>query len=459
MEILRLDGILFLGGLVCIPALAWCARERPDARAVLAAAVVPFAISFVPWISTTLFRFGSYMVFRSLLNVPVYAAIVVSARWVADSVRRRRWGAFAIGLPAAALWIAVFVRPLPRSLAAEMRVHTRTSVTEPVAAELAGVVAALPAGSVILSDPATAYALSAVTSHRFVAIHEQHANPRDPFALERLQATRDVLSPFAMPASAINACRRFGVNYVIVNCDPPPETTHFLPVWSRTQCSPELARIATMAQSFSRVDSVAGASIYRFEPTAPVNWVWSAQDQPVQVGSPVLAGCAVDAPARDFSVTGISLSPPSVLPGDTVKVTLGYRHDAASAFELPEIVHVRFDHEVLSRSREFPGEKIWRRLRDGHEGVRSRFRADFIPGHAVYQADLWPTGFDLCETFTLVVPANARPGTYDVRVAVASDALVPNFHVRDLVYNRDHYSGRSCASFSVVGKVVGGARP
>lgn len=457
MEILRLDGMLFLGGLVCIPFLALVAYSRRDTRAVLAAAAIPFAVCFVPWIATPLFHRGSYMVFRSLLNVPAYAAIIVCVLWLRASFRSRRRMALLVGVPAAALWLVVFARPVPRSLAVAWRAQTGTRPpAEVLQAPLQREMADLPAGSVILSDPATSYALSAVSSHRFVAVYQQHANPRDPFALERLKAVRDVLSPYVMPDVALAACRRFGVNYVVINGSPPDDASHFMPLWSPSRYPLALARMAAMGHAFTLVDSAAGACIYRVEPAGSAGWAWSAQDQPVRVGAPLLSPCAVAAPDDDFTITGISVRPDRALPGDTVQVTIGYRHDAPSLFGLPVLMHIRFDHESLVRAREYPGDKIWRRLRDGRSGARSRFRADFVPGHGAYEPDLWPSGFDLCETFLVVIPVNARQGRYDVGVSVAYDALVPNFHLRDLVYNRDHYAGKVCGSMTVAGRVTGG---
>ncbi len=458
MEILRLDGMLFLGGLVLIPILALAASQRREARAIIAAAAIPFVLSFVPWVATPLFRHGSYMVFRSLLNVPVYAAIVVAAMWLFAGVRQRRWSAIVIGAPAALAWALVFLRPVPRSLATEVRaagVHTRAVV--PVAPALRDAVAQLPTGAVFLSDPATAYALSAVTSARFVAVEGQHANPRDPFAIDRLRAVRDVLSPYVMPNEAVNACRRFHVAYVIVNPDPPRDASRFLTGWSRAQSASTLARMDVMSNAFALIDTVAGARIYRFESSAPVTWAWSAQDQPVRVATPALTPCSVNAPGGEFETWGISVIPSDALPGDTVQVTIGYRRDVALRWRLPVLMHVRFDHETLERARPYPGEKIARRLSDNRNGTRSRFRADWIPGHGVYDFDLWPVGFDLCETFALVIPPGARPGRYAVRVALAYDTVVPNFHLRDLLYNRDHYSGAVCDSLRVVGKLTGAA--
>ena len=459
MEILRLQGMLFLGGLALIPVLAPVWRHRADARAITAMAAIPFALAFVPWVATPLFARGSYMVFRTLLNVPVYAAIVACAVWLAQGVRRRHRGALLIGIPAALVWLLIFARPATRSLAREVRAQSDAPARSgaPVAPALRDAIRELPSNAVLLSDPATSYALSAVTSARFVAVEGQHATPRDPFAVDRLRAVRDVLSPYVMPNEAVNACRRFHVAYVIVNPNPPPGASRFMSGWSRPQYPATFARMEAMSQAFALIDTVAGARIYRFETGAPVDWSWSAQDQPVRVGSPSLQPCSVNAPGDEFVIRGLSVSPSNAMPGDTVQVTLGYRRDAPARFQLPLLMHVRFDHETLERAREYPGEKIVRRLGDGRSGVRTRFRADLLPGHGVYDVDLWPVGFDLCETFPVVVPPGARQGRYDVRVAVAYDTVVPNFHLRDILYNRDHYSGEVCGSLSVVGKLTGAA--
>jgi hypothetical protein len=218
--------------------------------------------------------------------------------------------------------------------------------------------------------------------------------------------------------------------------------------------------MASMGAAFTMVDSTRDASVFRFDPEAVVGRAWSAQDQPVQAGAPPLVACALEAPDGAYRVTGIAVNPAHALPGDTVEVTLGYHHDTLSRFAPASVVHVRFDHERLVTARDFPGAKQWRRFADGRAGLRTRFRVDLHPGHGVYEPDLWPVGFDLFETFRVVVPPAARMGDYRVEVSIAPETLLPNFHVRDLLFNRDHYSGRACASFAVVDRVASpGAQP
>ena len=214
-----------------------------------------------------------------------------------------------------------------------------------------------------------------------------------------------------------------------------------------------------MERSFSLVERVGDASLYRFNPGVPADWSWEARNQPVLVGAPPVDACDVHAPDDAFEVTGISLQPTQALPGDTITVTVAYHHDAAGTFSFPVVMHLRFDHESLARARTFPGEKYVRRFRDRRSHVLSRFRADVVPGHGCYEPDLWPVGFDLYETFRVAVPSGARLGRYRVEVALDRETVVPNFHVRDLLFNRDHYSGRACTSLQVSGHVTGGTEP
>jgi hypothetical protein len=269
-----------------------------------------------------------------------------------------------------------------------------------------------------------------------------------------------VLSPFVLADLALAACRRFDVDYVLVNSAPPGAAT-FQPAWNPALYELAVSRLDSFGAAFTPMDSPAGTRMFRVERDAVLNRAWSTATMPVVVASPPLSPCEspVPAPSHAFAVAGVGIDPPVALPGDTLRVTLGYHRDSSATFSLPDIVHLRFDHELLDDA-EFPGEKQWRRFADGRAGALSRFRADLRPGHGMYDPDLWPVGFDLCETFVVVVPTAARTGGYRVEVNVARETEVPNFHVRDLLFNRDHYSGTACATLSVTGRsATAEARP
>jgi hypothetical protein len=297
-----------------------------------------------------------------------------------------------------------------------------------------------------LTDPPTAYALCARTPHRFVAIFDQHANPYDPYAVDRLAAVRDALSPFVVPDRCVDACRRYGVDVVIVNA--AAEGSAFVPVWDAVLYRPTLERLRAIP-SLREVGGSSSFTAFRFEPVAVPPAYPDPPLPPVVVESQRLDRCVVTVPGRAFEVTGIAAFPPVAAAGDSVTIVIGYRRDEVTPFAFPLLVHVRFDHDAVAARAPFPGDKYVRRFEERRRGVVTRFRADLRPGAGVFEPDLWPMGAELCERVTVVVPPHAVPGTYRVEVGVVRDSLLPNFHLRDLVYNRDHYSGTLCSNLVV----------
>jgi len=348
-------------------------------------------------------------------------------------------------------WVLVFLNPALRAFAGDtvpsLRQRARTELCSAALVEWAR---GLPIGSTILSDPATSYALSASTSHRFVALYEQHANPYDPYALDRLRAVRDVLSPYVVGDVAPAACRRYRVDYVVVNRRDDDGPIGMLSSWSTVLFEPAVGRIESMSASFQRVFETADVVAFRFQPGGVVQRPAAGVMPPVTFGSVEGPSCDVPVPDDVFRLTGVSMSPARVLRGDSVVVTMGYRRDGPCAFGFPFVIYLRFDHSTVPAQRGYPGEKYVRRGRERSSGSFVRFRADVRPGHGVFEPDVWPMGVDLCERFVVAVPGAARPGTYRVEVKVERESLLPNFHIDDLLFNRDHYSGTPCATLVVV---------
>jgi hypothetical protein len=399
-----------LGGILLAGFLIPAARTVPRARLALAFSIVPLALAFVPWLATPLFHRASYMVLRVLLNAPAIPAAVLVLAWSVIQARHRGTLRRLVTAGAVALWALAFVAPALRAFAADARRATATrGHADPCASALVDWARGLPIGSTILSDPATSYVLSACTPHRFVALYEQHANPYDPYALDRLRAARDA-PPYAV-ADLPAACERYRVDYVVVNRGGDPDATGLLSSWSPSLFEPAVARIESMSASFQRVFQHAGVAAFRFQPGAAVQQHPPAGPvPPVGYGSAGMTPCDVPVPGDAFRLTGVSLSPAQVLPGDTVVVSLGYRRDLPGAFGFPFLVHIRFDHSTVPRARRYPGEKYVRRGAERWSGSFVRFRADLTPGHGVFEPDLWPIGVDLCERFVVTVPRAMRPG-------------------------------------------------
>ena len=81
-----------------------------------------------------------------------------------------------------------------------------------------------------------------------------------------------------------------------------------------------------------------------------------------------------------------------------------------------------------------------------------RYRFDHRPFGGVYTADQWPLGIEVTESVTLQLPEALAGTEYALQVKLTHETLIPNFSVRDIFYNDDHYSGYPCGELPVAGR-------
>lgn len=456
VDILRQHGLLFAGGLVLLPVAAVLARHNALARRQVAFAILPTLICFLPWLATPLFHRITYMVFRSVLNIPVFPVVVVV---VVGLVSWARSGGVLRRVPAAALlivWSVVFVTPGLRSVFAEVGragEHRSSFVAEH--ADLVRFLRTLPANSVIASDPMTSYALSAVTPHRFVAVYGQHGTPYDPLAMERLRAVRNILSPWAVTSDVLRACDRFGVDFVVVNGASRIRCGDYLTMWDAGFAPAVVPRLESMSGRFRRLhgDDPAGITVLLHDPAGRGDSFRGAPRSPLR-GAVDGPACRVDAPDDAFAITRAGVEPSTAVAGDSILVSLEYRRDDMVAPGLPIVIHLRFDSATLPPERRYPGEKQMRRLRERFTGRFLRFRHDRSPAGGCYPVDFWPIGREVSETFPVYVPRTMALGRYRVEVSVQRVPMLPNFTLGDFLYNRDHYSGRACLELELSDRAV-----
>ncbi len=445
-EILRVDGLVFLGGLALVPLCALRARRSATARRIAWAAAIPMAIAWVPPLATLAWRVGGYLLLRVLLQVPAYPAVVEGVTALAGARRRRAPGRLAAAA-AAALWALVFLAPTLRSLPGP-----RATPPDRVATlrRAARIVSALPRGTVVLSDPASAYVLSALTPQRVVAVAGQHGNPRDPWAFDRLCAVRAVLNPWLPGDSAVAACERYDVDVVVVNAVDPSRADDLLALWDPAWADWTLQRLASIAGRFRVVDSHDGVTVILHDRAGRGTSEWGAPTLPARVGVAVPERCTVPSPDGDYAITGVRMSARRLRAGESAAVAVTYRRERAAPFSLPHEVHVRFDHVDLPRRCGVPGEKILRRVRERLGAPRPRFRVDFRPLRGAVPRSIWPIGVPFTEIVPVDVPGGLRRGRYRVEVSIERSTLLPNFTLADFLCHRDHYSGVSCDTVEVV---------
>lgn len=452
MEILRQHGLLFLGGLASLPVVAFLARRRVDARRQLMFAAFPAAAAFVPLWTPALFSVGSYMVFRTLLNVPVFPVALTAAAGLLAWSYRGGWSRRAVTATILIAWSLLFLTPSVRAFVRSITVDTTDFLVSQK--PLLRALASLPGEGVLLSDTRSSYVASATTDHRVVAVAQQHGNPFDSHARDRLIATRDVLSPFVPASLVVDACERYGVDFVICNGRLPVAGSDPMAPWDWRFYDAAVARLQSIAGRFRKVYEQDRVTVFIYDPAGTGESQWPGIPMPLSFEGPAVTSCQLFAPDSTFAISGVRVHPLRAIPGDTLTVTVAYYKWDQPLVDFPLELHVRVDHESVFSQVPYPGEKYVRRAVERWDGRLRRFRADHVPFEGFLGPELWPIGKEFYETFSMAVPRRAKLGTYRFELSFERAAFLPNFSLRDFVYNRDHYSGIACVELEITDQVV-----
>ena len=164
----------------------------------------------------------------------------------------------------------------------------------------------------------------------------------------------------------------------------------------------------------------------------------------------VLSPCGTDT-REPVHITGVAVEPPEALPGETVRLTVSYRRHDKPRSPLPLKLYVRLeDREYFARARPYPGDKYVRRYGERRQASSfRRYRFDHVPFGGLLTADMWPLEKDIYETITLRLPVNLRETVYDLELKLVHDTLIPNFALRDLLFNDDSYGGEVCTRIKI----------
>jgi len=458
VEVLRQNGLVFFGGLAIVPFLFFFARKYPSARRQLAFAAIPFAVCFIPPLAPALYDVATYMLFRTLLNVPAFAVVTATFFWVAVWARRRGWVARVAAVLVLVVWAKVFLVPgvgaFERAYAAYQSERSDQSIVQRYE-DVILFLRSRPDGSVVLSDPKTSYLLSAVTDHRVVAVLGQHGNPNDPRAYDRLAAVRDVLSPFVLHSITAEACEQWGVDFVVVNGRLGDAAPGFLDDWTGSMYAATRAKLMALPTRFRPVFETDDMTVFLYYPGSIPADTWLPERMPLRFQAAGLRRCSVRAPDEAFYISEVDVSPKRALPGETLLVRFGYEMQDMVPFGRPYVVYVRFDHESIAHDEGgYPMEKQVRRWRERKDGRLLRYRANHRPFGGIFQADRWPVGVVFYDFFEVKLPSTLEPGTYHVEFSIEQETLLPNFALRDFFYNRDHYSGTQCLEIEVAKQLV-----
>lgn len=426
-------------------------RNQPAALYLLAASLAAFVVMFCPPVVALLQPRLGYLLMRMVWIIPFSGLLAWALPELAARVRRGgRLAALALG--------ALLLLSVPMVGAGfEALLHPR-QMAEAEAAEsplaweapLAWLDSSFANPQVVLSDPATSYAVPMLTRHYVVTLLDQHSSPSDSLALRRLIDARDALDPYGSWENTRSLVDRYGVDVVALNGTfaSPPGFDYWAPgpAWYAAS----RARLDSHPEAFERIYDRDRFAIYRVRRAALDSLTGGERSRPfvfpfvsgkfpialrLEEGRPVLHRLRID--------------PSWARPGDTLRMVADWRAiepQPSGSYR----VSVRFDRSLPAgfappASVAKPLRKILERVR--HE--RYRFREDHLPARSEYPVDLWTENEVVRDSFEVVVPRDVAEGRYAVQLRMFREPHYQNLHVSDYFSDQDRYSGPAVGVLNV----------
>lgn len=446
------------GVLFPLSLFAWSRASRdPAALYLLTTTLAVLLLMFFPPLVAILEPHLGYLLMRLPWLLPVSAAaafLVAHARdaWsLGQRISALTAGAIvAVGLaaPIADGIRAVMPTAAAHSAASEARLARWADALEWMERNL-------PAGTVVLSDPATSYSVPMLTRHWVTTLVDQHSSPNDSLALTRILDARDALDPYASWTRTAEVVRRWGATVIALNgrFDEPPALDYWAP--SAAWYDAARARLERAPAAFERVYDEDRFTVYRIHLDVLARGTGGATPRPF------VRDAGVDDVGRElgpdlpglvsFQIGGRT----EAALGDTLTGAIEWRTDHAlepGAYR----VAVRFDRALPSDAPRAPAgiSKIWRKVLERTRGERYRFRADHLPAGGAYGVDRWTANEVVRDTFRIQIPRDVAPGDYSIKVSMTRQPHYPNMALQDMLSDDDFLDGLDVAHLQILNERV-----
>jgi hypothetical protein len=432
--------------------LVWWVRavREPAVLYLLTTTLAVWALMFLPPVVALLEPRLGYLLMRLpwLLPAGPAAAFLVARAWTAW-----RGGHRVAALAPAALVALVFAGPLADAAHAFAGRAPRTALPNADmhrwADALAWMDRGLPAGSVVLSDPATSYSIPAFTRHWVTSLVDQHSSPNDSLALARMLDARDALDPYAAWSRTAQVVARWGATAIALNGRFPEAPG--LDYWSP---APEWydaarARLDREPAAFERVYDTNRFTIYVIHRDALDHLTGGGASRPF-VHVRTLRETGLELGPGLPRLVSFGLAPSRASRGDTLTGRIEWRV-ARPLSPGAYMVAVRFDRPLPDDVPRAPQaiSKLWRKLVEHQRHERYRFRADHLPTNGDYGVDRWSPDEVVRDPFRVVVPRDVAAGEYTVRVTMVRSPHYPNLDLHDFTSDDDLLSGLAVARLRI----------
>jgi hypothetical protein len=433
-RLLRFLGPLGIAAIVCIAPL-WRLRKSVPGVGYAIAALLTFLITqLVPFVTTPLYGAIRYLAFRLDPMVPFYIlpAFLLARRPRAPVAKV----AVAIALVAVVVPIFGHTAFSPRTLQAERR-----QSPDRWARGLYQLATTLPPGSVVASDPVTSYMISAFTPSYVVCTLDQHAPPNDTRVEERVNAARDIVSPYTSARDKDLLIRENLVSHVVINEALPPDL--ILNYWTMEPATAlkALEVFHSLRYEFDERALDDGLTVFRWRHDERLSTLPRPVPRPVVERLPAGAD-SIGALAGEAVLEGAALRGEGILSAGGELVLDLYWSRAGASAPGTYVVTVRFDRKDLALpfgGGPFP--KVTRKLVEKWRGERYRFRADHMIQGGLFAPDVWDDGEIVEDDVRVQIPTDIAPGRYRVEARMRLVANQPNYLLRDYLYDDDSLSG------------------
>ncbi len=207
--------------LVALPglAVAWRRRAQVGMRALIALAVVPCLLAFIPGVAAIVGRvFVPWMLYRVLWFVPVAVGGALTVSWVTDNSEGLRRAASLVLLGAVTLALAVPVAADRAHRGMSVRPFERSAHPEAAALAAYSFLRNEPGRGAVLAPAGFSELVPAMTGRPVVAISERGTlvfSPTERGAYERLRDRAEFFARDSTPAHRTDIADRYGVTHAV----------------------------------------------------------------------------------------------------------------------------------------------------------------------------------------------------------------------------------------------------
>jgi hypothetical protein len=322
----------------------------------------------------------------------------------------------------------------------------------------------VPPGEAVLSDPATSYAIPALTGRPAIVTLHQHSPPGDRRSAGRLSVVAEVYSDCVPLGTSLARSREEGARFLLAATAATRRIDEYGSHSDPRNGARLEARFASRGDLLKPLARNGGGVLYAIVSPFPdgdpagqerpgpsaASWRVPGQGGATPIYAPSPEAKIVSDGTVSLAVESIALR--LARRGDRLSLPAAWRLEKPVDGYLEYSGHVRFENEALPPTA-MPislVSKPYRRLvLEPRAGGSYRWRAVELPFRGLCPVTSWPVGEWLPDTLDMVVPGSLLPGRYNLKISLERGTLYPALTLADLLMDNDRFSGPTAGALEI----------